>query len=152
MTGALDWDAARELARQAGAPLTPAVLPLREARDAVPDDDLRAPAPVPHYDSSAMDGWVVRGEPPWRILPAGSALGSGEAAVVVTGGLVPAEADGVVPAERGAVADGLLRAEPPAPGKHIRRAGEEAAEGEVLVAAGTRLAPTHLAVLAVAGL
>ncbi|MGN6741804.1 MAG: molybdopterin molybdotransferase MoeA [Amnibacterium sp.] len=152
MTGALDWDAARELAARAGAPLAPVPLPLRTARDAVPSDDVRAPGPVPHYDSSAMDGWVVRGAPPWRLLPAGSALGAGEGAVVVTGGLVPPEAGGVVPVERGVVQDGLLRADPPRPDAHVRRAGEEAAEGAVLVPAGTRLTPAHLAMLAVAGL
>jgi len=40
----------------------------------------------------------------------------------------------------------------PAPGSHVRRAGEEAPAGAVLVPAGTRLSPAHVAVLAIAGL
>lgn len=152
MTGALGWDAARDLTAAVAVPLPAGTIPLRHARWAVPDRDVRAPGPVPHYDSSAMDGWVVRGAPPWRILPRGVVLEDACAAVVVTGGLVPEEADGVVPVERGVAADGVLQADPPRPGAHIRRAGEEAREGDVLVRAGTRLAPAHLAVLAVAGL
>jgi molybdopterin molybdotransferase len=148
----LDWDAARALALEAVAPLPAAPLRLAVARHAVPDADVVTPRPVPHYDSSAMDGWVVRGAPPWRLVPPGNPLGGGAAALVVTGGPVPPEADAVVPSERGSVRDGVLTAEPPAPGAHVRRAGEEAAAGAVLVAAGTRLTPAHLAMLAVAGL
>jgi molybdopterin molybdotransferase len=146
------WDAARDAALRAVAPLPAAALLLAAAGHAVPDADVLAPWPIPHYDSSAMDGWIVRGNPPWRLVPAGTPLPDGAAAVVVTGGAVPPEATAVVPVERASVEDGLLTAERPAPGAHVRRAGEEAEAGSVLVAAGTRLTPAHLAMLAVAGL
>ena len=152
MTGPLDWDAARDLALHAVAPLPAAALPLAAARHAVPTADVLAPGPLPHYDSSAMDGWVVRGAPPWRLVPPGRTLPEHGAAVVVTGGAVPREATAVVPVERGSARDGTLTAEAPAPGAHIRRAGEEADAGTVLVPATTRLSPAHLAMLAVAGL
>ncbi len=152
MSGRLGWDAARDAALHAPAPLPAAALPLAAARHAVPDADVLAAGPIPHYDSSAMDGWVVRGAPPWRLVAAGTPLPDGGAAMVVTGGTVPDGATAVVPVERGSVADGVLMAEAPAPGVHIRRAGEEAEAGNVLVAAGTRLTPAHVALLAVAGL
>ncbi|HET6824625.1 MAG TPA: molybdopterin-binding protein, partial [Amnibacterium sp.] len=148
----LDWDAARAAALHAPVPLPTVELPLAAARHAVAAADVLAPGPIPHYDSSAMDGWVVRGAPPWRLVGPGAPLPDGGAAVVVTGGTVPGEATAVVPAERGSVTGGVLTAEAPVPGAHIRRAGEEAAAGSVLVAAGTRLTPAHLAMLAVAGL
>jgi len=152
VSGRLGWDAARDAAWRAPAPLPAVEIPLAAARNAVPAGDVLAPAPIPHYDSSAMDGWVVRGAPPWRLVGPGTPLPDGAAAVVVTGGTVPGEASAVVPVERGSVADDVLTAEAPAPGAHIRRAGEEASAGSVLVAAGTRLTPAHLAMLAVAGL
>lgn len=152
MSDRLDWDAARHAALHAATPLPAAVLPLRAARYAVAAADLLAPGPIPHYDSSAMDGWVVRGAPPWRLVDPGTSLPEGCAAVVVTGGTVPGDATAVVPGERGSVAGGVLTAEAPAPGAHIRRAGEEASAGTLLVAAGTRLTPPQLALLAVAGL
>jgi molybdopterin molybdotransferase len=152
VTGDLDWDAARDAALHAFAPLPVATLRLAVARHAAPAADVRAPGPLPHYDSSAMDGWVVRGGGPWRLVPTGAVLRDGGAAVVVTGGAVPPEATAVVPVERGSVQDGTLTADAPRPGAHIRREGEEADAGSVLVTAGTRLSPAHLAMLAVAGL
>ncbi|MDH2445497.1 molybdopterin molybdotransferase MoeA [Amnibacterium sp. CER49] len=140
---AIGWDAARETAASLE-PLPPRPLALRDALGGVPADDVLAPAPVPHYDSSAMDGWAVTGQPPWRL---------GDTAVpVVTGGLVPAAADGVVPLERGTVDGEVLDGRAPRPGAHVRRAGEEAPAGSVLAAAGERLGPVALAVLAIAGL
>lgn len=126
-------------------------LPLREAVGAVLAADAVAPRAVPHYDSSAMDGWAVAGPPPWRVTEE-DVLVPGQAHAVVTGAALPLGASSVVPAERGTVVDGLLDALAPAPGSHVRRAGEEAREGEVLVPSGTRLSPAHVAVLAIAGL
>ncbi|MCU1473235.1 MAG: molybdenum cofactor biosynthesis protein MoaA, partial [Amnibacterium sp.] len=95
MTGRLDWDAARVAALRTPVPLAAREVPLAGARSAVTAADVLAPGPVPHYDSSAMDGWVVRGAPPWRLVPAGTPLPDGAAAVVVTGGAVPHEASAV---------------------------------------------------------
>ncbi len=143
-----DWDAARALAADQ------ALLPVDElavvaAAGTVLAEDVRAPGPVPHYDSSAMDGWAVAGDAPWTVS---DALRPGGAVAIVTGGLVPSGADAVIPAERGRVRDGVLQAEAPPAGAHIRRAGEEAPAGTVLAAAGTRLSPAHAAVLGIAGI
>lgn len=145
MTG---WDEARTLAREQR-PLPVVDLAVRTAAGAVLAEDAVAPAPVPHYDSAAMDGWAVAGPPPWRIR---KVLGDAGAVEIVTGGLVPAAATAVVPAERAAVTDGTVDAPAPEAGAHIRRAGEEAPAGAVLVPAGTRLTPAHAAVLGIAGI
>ncbi|MGT2426331.1 hypothetical protein [Amnibacterium kyonggiense] len=63
MTADPSWAAVRELA--ASWPAGRAVdVPVHEAIGAVPTDDVLAPRPIPHYDSSAMDGWAVAGPPP----------------------------------------------------------------------------------------
>jgi molybdopterin molybdotransferase len=151
MTGdGIGWaDARAAAAAWAAAPTLE--LPLGEGVGAVLAADAVAPRPVPHYDSSAMDGWAVAGPPPWRIVEE-DVLVPGQARVVVTGGALPLGSDAVVPAERGSRIDGLLDARSPGSRSHVRRAGEEAAAGTVLVAAGTRLTPAHVAVLAIAGL
>lgn len=130
----------------------PAVaVPLATSVGTVLAADAVAPQPIPHYDSSAMDGWAVAGPPPWRVTEE-DVLVPGQAKVVVTGGVLPLGAVAVVPVERGSRVDGLLDAHVPETGSHVRRAGEEAMAGAVLVLAGTRLSPAHLAVLAIAGL
>jgi len=146
----LPWEDARDLAA-AWPASAPVDLPLRDAVGAVLVDDAVAPRAVPHYDSSAMDGWAVAGPPPWRITEE-DVLVLGQAHVVVTGSALPMGAVAVVPVERGTVVDGLLDAHPPQPHAHVRRAGEEAPQGAVLAAAGTRLTPALVAVLAIAGL
>ena len=142
---AIEWDAARRRAADAVAVGPVVEVPLLAARGGVLADAVAAIRPLPHYDSSAMDGWAVRGAGPWR-------LADGVAAPIVTGGVVPDWCDAVVPTEQGSVSDGVLSG-PAAlpPGRHVRRAGDEAAAGTVLAGAGTRLTPAHLALLAVAG-
>jgi molybdopterin molybdotransferase len=144
------WDDARSLTR-AWSPGPSAPVPLREAVGAVLAEDVAAPGPVPHYDSSAMDGWAVAGAPPWRIGHAGP-LGPGRAVPVVTGGLLPDGADAVLPTELGSERDGLVSGPAPEPGGHVRRAGEEASAGAVLASSGRRLTAADVAVLAIAGL
>lgn len=142
---ATDWDDARRRAAEAVGIGGVVEVPLLAARGAVLAGPVATTRPLPHYDSSAMDGWAVRGAGPWR-------LADGVAAPIVTGGVVPAWCDAVVPTEQGVVRDGVLSSAAHLPhGRHVRRAGDEASAGTVLVDAGTRLTPAHLALLAVAG-
>jgi molybdopterin molybdotransferase len=124
--------------------------------------DVVALQEMPHYASSAMDGWTVSGDGPWTLTEPGKALRNGEASPVVTGGVIPPGAQAVLRVESGRLAtdaggratlllgNGASPAEP-RPGQHIRRSGEEAAAGEVLIPAGTALNPAHIALAAVAG-
>ena len=153
------WDQARAAAHAAGTPAAPSLLPLEACAGLTLAADLAARIPVPHYASSAMDGWAVAGEGPWQLAeaPPGGRLEPGQAVPVVTGGLMPDGASAVLRSEYGSVRGGLLvlgpdvaAGEPPA-GRHIRPAGEETLAGETVVAAGTVLNPAHLAIAAVCG-
>ena len=156
MSRGLAWDVARE--RAAGAAPAPATehVPLHRAVGRVLAEDVQTPIPLPHYASSAMDGWAVRGASPWRLVD-GPEPGQGEAVVIVTGGLVPASAEAVLRSEAGRVVDGRL--EPVgetghrdvAEHRHIRPAGTEASAGEVVLEAGAVLTPPRVALAAATG-
>jgi molybdopterin molybdotransferase len=156
-SAALPWDAARELAHSVAEPLPPRTVPLAEAAGAVLAAPLVAPAAVPPVDRSAMDGYAVSGRAPWRVVGrvrAGSrvvpALRTGQACAIVTGAAVPPGTDAVLPDEDAVhTADGLSGAV--AAGRHIRRAGEECAAGEVLAPVGAVAGPSLLGLAATLG-
>ena len=105
-----------------------------------------------------MDGYAVRSADrgPRTLIgaaPAGhpfaGTVGSGEAARIFTGSIVPNGADTIIIQENVA-ADGktISFAETPAPGRFIRPAGLDFAAGEILAKAGQVLTPRDLALLA----
>jgi molybdopterin molybdotransferase len=160
-----DWRTARDAVHAAGLALRgPAErVDLDDAVGRTLAADLHALARVPGFDASAMDGWAVRGAGPWRLgsaIVAGPVgpllpgLDPGTARPVTTGAAVPPGADRVLRSESGHVAGGLLTAtdEPARPPRHIRRAGEEAEPGDLVITAGSRLTPPRVAVAAVCGL
>ncbi|MCA4133833.1 molybdopterin molybdotransferase MoeA [Arthrobacter sp. M4] len=163
------WVEARELAFGCASPIPAGPVALSAAIGRVLAADVVAVRDVPHYASSAMDGWAVNGSGPWVVVEPGVLAGQGgvlaphQASVIVTGGLVPAGAKAVLRAESGRMdvdGEGLpvlvlgegARPGEPGNGQHIRPAGEEASAGEVLIRAGTVLNPAHVAIAAVAGL
>jgi len=125
------------------------------ARDVAADDD------YPAFDTTAMDGYAVRGiAPPWRerrgTIAAGSvppaALEPGEAARVMTGAPVPPGTDAIVPVEEAEVSGGRVGARRPAvAGIHVRRRGEVFRRGEVLLRAGERMTPGAVLLAATVG-
>lgn len=170
------WDQAREAAHAAATPLPAQWLPLNETVGETLAEQVTAATPLPHYASSAMDGWAVRGSGPWTVVaptpeeadprltwartgdePVGrvKSLGDGQATSIVTGGLVPEGATAVLRSEWGRERAGRLELNDDAgeiqSGSHIRPAGEEAAVGDVLLTAGSRLNPAHIALAAVTG-
>ncbi|MFE4833695.1 molybdopterin molybdotransferase MoeA [Arthrobacter sp. NPDC056691] len=156
------WAEARRLAFDCASPLGPEDVPLAGAIGRTLAADVVALQEMPHYASSAMDGWTVSGEGPWVMTEPGRPLRSGEASPVVTGGVIPPGTQSVLRVESGRVAtradgqamlmlgDGASPGEP-RPGQHIRKSGEEAAADELLIPAGTTLNPAHIALAAVAG-
>lgn len=168
------WQQARQLLHRAGAalPLTAEEVPLaQEAIGRTLSKDARALLPVPHYDSSAMDGYATAGAPPWQLLthpPTAEGenihqralpLTPGQAAPILTGGLIPAGTDAVLRQEHALVDGSTLSPDPkvfgqgyPAPGADIRRAGEELAAGSTVLPAGTPITARHLGALAALGL
>ena len=118
--------------------------------------------PLPPFDNSAMDGFAVRvadlpGELPVAgAIAAGAApdavLAPGTALRIMTGAPMPRGADAVVMREevddRG---DRVRFAGRAAAGQHVRRAGEDIAPGAEVLAAGVRIGPGEIAVLASLG-
>jgi molybdopterin molybdotransferase len=150
-------------------PLAPAEVGLGDAGDLVLAEDVSAASPLPSFDNSGMDGYAVRVEdvaaataenpvtlPVTAEVAAGDtgayALQPGTSIKIMTGAMLPHGAEAVVPVEwtDGGSTQVKIRAEAEY-GHAIRLAGEDAKAGQVLVTAGTRLRPMHIAVIAAAG-
>jgi molybdopterin molybdotransferase len=143
-------------------PLPSETVPLAEARGRVLAEPARAGVDLPPFASSAMDGFAVRSaDTPGTLVvveriaagrPAGRALAAGEAMGIATGGVVPDGADAVTPIED--VVDHGNSVEIPsdvARAANVRPRGGDTAEGEEVVAAGTRLGAAQIGALAAAG-
>ncbi len=142
-------------------------VPLRSALGRILAADIVAPHDVPAHDNSAMDGYAVRfdslaaaGETRLQVVGsafAGNAfsglVGKGQAVRIMTGAVLPAGADTVVVQEVTRLADGTVVI--PAgqkKGQNTRRAGEDLARGAVALAAGKRVGPAELGLIASLGI
>lgn len=155
----------------AAAPLPPVTVGLAAARGAAAAARVTSRWPIPLFDNSGMDGYAVRRTDAavgarLRVtadVPAGSSadppVGAGEAVRVMTGAPVPTGADAVIPLEhtdlgtavRPRAPESIVVTVEPAPGAHIRRAGEDSAAGSAVITAGTELASWQLSAIASAG-
>jgi molybdopterin molybdotransferase len=150
-------------------PLAPRELSLEDADGGVLAEDITAQWPLPSFDNSAMDGYAVRAAdtaaatadapvtlPVTGEVAAGDTrehqLAPGSCLRIMTGAPLPAGADAVVPVELtdGGTTQVTISAAVTA-GDSIRRAGGDAAPGDALLAAGIRLGPAPLGLLAAAG-
>ena len=140
-----------------------------EADGRVLAKDVVSSLTVPPRDNSSMDGYAVRVADcaiagamltVAQRIPAGSVgtpLAAGTAARIFTGAQIPEGADAVVMQEdAGALPDegGLGRVRigsVPMPGQWIRRAGEDVAAGDIVLARGERLSPAALGLAASVG-
>lgn len=165
--------------------LAPHPVAVAEAGGAVLAQDVHALVPIPAWDNSAMDGYAVRAADTvgaqdgdgagvlgsedagvrLRIvadLPAGSsadpALAPGETARIMTGAVLPSDADAVVQLELtdrtdtlAEVADDVTVLAEVAPGTHVRRAGEDRRVGDLIATAGTLVTPEVISAVVSAG-
>ena len=126
--------------------------------------DVTARRTQPPFAASAMDGYAIRFADlpgPWQLIGEASAgrrfegrVEAGTTARIFTGAPLPDGADTVLvqeEARRDGDAVRLTSDGPPAPGAHIRAAGLDFAEGDRLLAAGTRLTAARLGLLAAGG-
>jgi molybdopterin molybdotransferase len=162
MAELLSMDEALDRILERVRPLPPEAVALDEAAQRVLAEPGVASVDLPPFPSSAMDGFAVHaGDTPGTLpvafrVAAGSpsvdALPAGVAAGIATGGVVPEGADAVVPVELVAERNGDVEIPDAAlPGAHIRPRGGDVRQGEVVVAAGTRLGAAQLGALAAAG-
>jgi molybdopterin molybdotransferase len=147
------------------------MLPVREATGLTLAADAVAATDLPLWDSSAMDGYALRGgeyaagtgfELVGEVAagsPEDPAIGSGQAVRIMTGAPLPSDTDAVLPYER-AAGDGvpgrwgtheIALSGPVAEGANVRRRGEDVAAGEVLAEAGSVLTAQLASALAAAG-
>src|SRR5579859_6379008 len=138
-------------------------VPLAEAGGLVLAAYVAAPVSLPRFANAAMDGYAVAST--WsggkrRVVgrslagaPFRGVVGPGEAVAIATGAALPDGADAVVPLEE-ASADGELVVLPAviAPGSNVRAAGEDVAQGSVVLARGQVIGPGQLAAAAALGL
>jgi molybdopterin molybdotransferase len=146
-------------------PVDVEVAPTLEADGRVLATDVVSTLEVPPLDNSQMDGYAVRSVdvpaggttlPVSQRIAAGhvgAALEPGTAARIFTGAPVPAGADAIVMQEA-CVAEGgrVTINEVPQRGAWIRKAGIDIAAGDTVVAAGCRLRPQDLGLIASIGL
>ena len=156
-------------------PLPAVDTPLFAAHGLVLAQDVTAALPVPPWTNSAMDGYAVRARdtesaapqapvilPVAGDVPAGTApapLVPGTAQRIMTGAMLPENADAVVKVEDTDQAPGPHP--PPAevgirvaarPGLNVRQAGEDVGIGDSVLTAGTLMTATAIASLASVGL
>jgi molybdopterin molybdotransferase len=136
-----------------------------------------SPVSLPPFDNSQMDGYALRAADlagataatPANLAVAGriaagdpgTALQPGTAAPIMTGAPIPAGADAVVPIEQadpprfppaGLVSgQGVSFTAPVTAGTFVRPTGSDVRAGDRLLAAGTRLGPAQLGLLAGTG-
>jgi molybdopterin molybdotransferase len=124
--------------------------------------DLAALRTQPPQAMSAMDGYAVRSadaaQAGARLKVTGEVaagrpfeltVGAGEAVRIFTGGVIPDGADAVIIQEDTVVEGaGIAITEAAVAGRHIRRAGVDFHEGDVLLTAGSRLTDRHLSLAA----
>jgi molybdopterin molybdotransferase len=152
-------------------------VPLQEARGLVAAHDLLCPAAVPPFDNSAMDGFAVRAQDTvaasskapveLEVLGMITAGESGTEACrkpgtaweIMTGAPVPEGYDSVVPVEQ-VVIQRDSAGKPVAVrlhetiqrGRNLRRAGEDFAAGDAVLAAGQLVEPSRIMGLAATGI
>jgi molybdopterin molybdotransferase len=140
---------------------------LRAALSRVLAEDVISPIDVPAHDNSAMDGYALRGADlapgaPTRLSVIGTVYAgrafdgapqAGQCVRIMTGGVMPAGCDTVIPQEfvqedgdAIAVPAGAVR-----PGDNRRLAGEDLKAGSAALTAGRLIRPADLGLLASLG-
>jgi molybdopterin molybdotransferase len=159
----LSFDQARSTLAGECSPLKPVTVRVEQATGLYLAEAPRSDVPLPHFDSSTMDGYAVRaadlesGKPlPCHIeIPAGSSpppLPEGEAARIFTGAVIPDGADTVVQQELATVDDsGMVTLEALPRGKNIRYQGELLQVGDPLGVVGEQITPWIIARLVAGG-
>jgi molybdopterin molybdotransferase len=147
---------------EGSAPLGEEMVALDAAYHRVLARDIAAKRTQPPQAMSAMDGYAVRAADAASVgarlkvigevaagKPFDRALGAGEAARIFTGGVIPDGADAVVIQEDTDVDGNAIRlTEAAVKGRHIRAAGIDFREGDVLLSAGNRLSDRDLSLAA----
>jgi len=155
-------------------PITGAqLLPIRNALDRILANDVISPINVPAHDNSAMDGYAfcskdIHSQTTFTVVgtalagqPYQHTLEEGQAVRIMTGAMLPAPCDTVLPQELASISTDAttptsitlhLQVNSIRAGQHRRLCGEDLAQGHIAIPAGKRLGPAELGLLASLGL
>ena len=161
-------DKARELIARFLTPLSATErVALRTALGRVLAEDVISPINVPSHDNSAMDGYAVRfsdlkavGEVTLKIAgasfagkPYGGTMQSGDAVRIMTGAVMPSEADTIVMQEHAQAKDSHVTVgSGHRLNQNLRRAGEDLATGQVALKRGLPMRPAEIGLAASLGI
>jgi molybdopterin molybdotransferase len=152
---------ARAIIAEKISPLPAAPVPLARAAGRVLREDIRAREDLPGFDRSAMDGYAIAASDPsekFRIvaeiqpgpLPK-IKIRRGECVRIFTGAPIPTGASLVLMQENVRLDQNFIVPLERSEATHIRRKGEDARKGDLLLRAGARLGAGELALLASLG-
>ncbi len=142
-------------------------LNIRAALGRVLAEDVISPVNVPQHDNSAMDGYAVRfsdlksdGETTLKVIgtafagkPYDGSLGPGQAVRIMTGAVIPTDADTVIQQERAKVSGDQVAVLPvPKKGTNTRSAGEDLRAGEAALKRGQPVRPAEIGMMASLGI
>ena len=146
-------------------------VPITEALDRVLAGDIVSPVNLPDFPRSTMDGYAVHAASTFGASEASPAyiackgtvemgvvpnivVGSGEAAKISTGGMLPEGSDSVVMVEHAeALDDTTLEVyRSVAPGQHVIAVGEDFSKDETILPCGKRLRSQEIGLLSAFGI
>lgn len=146
-------------------PLDIAAVHLEDALGRFAARDVTSSVAIPPWDNSSMDGYAVRASDVTagarlRVVAtvragdvADRAVAPGEAMKIMTGAPVPDGADTVIRIEDTEAKDGVVTINDVRDiARNIRKRAEDIAEGQLVIARGTRLLAPHIGVLASIGM
>ncbi|MEO0559202.1 MAG: gephyrin-like molybdotransferase Glp [Bacteroidota bacterium] len=165
MTSMISVEEAREAVLARAQPLPSEDVGLSDALNRVLADPIASPSDLPPFDTSAMDGFVIRqadlaslpvempisgtvyaGDPIPAPLPPGTAMG------IMTGAPLPAGADAIVPVEWTERAGDRVRIDrAPTAHQFLRRRGSAVGHGDPLFGAGQHVTPAVIGMAAAVG-
>ena len=170
----LSVDSAQAMLAGAVAPVTEMEqLPVQQALGRVLASDIISPISVPAHDNSAMDGYALRGtdlaaggsiglqvvDTVLAGRPGTVAVGSGQCARIMTGAVMPAGCDSVLPQElvaqlvqQAGASEIVFDASAIKPGANRRFKGEDLMAGQPALRAGKLLGPAELGLVASLGI
>jgi molybdopterin molybdotransferase len=136
-------------------------IPVNEALNRVLATDVTAKEDLPRFNKSAVDGYALWAEnttgasqfnPVTFQITEAEEITAKQARQVWTGNAIPKGANAVIMIENTKKYDGTLEVWMQlAMGGNVSKKGEDVKKGEIVVTAGTRLKPYHLALLAALG-
>lgn len=151
------WDQARAAAAAFGSFIGAELLAINDAAGRVLASDAKSLVALPTYETSAMDGYVVAGGGPWKLVgeikagaPHKEILLDGQALSIATGAVIPEGAFGILRWENAKVENEIVYGETESR-KDFRPAGQESKQDEVIINKGSKLTPGMIGLLAAAG-